>query len=174
MLVVTIATDSDFSVLIVAFIIQSLIIGFFNFLLMLKVGKYVLKGASPVTLAYIFAVHYGTINLVALFFAIKQLNEIKPLFFVVPLIVFIFPHYLSYKEKLKLNYANYNVKDINDFLFRSYFRILPTYIITGIATMFNYSIFLFVIFVILKTVADFKMHRIERKLLLNPRFNSHS
>lgn len=159
---------------------QSVIIGIFNAKRMLALKEFSTEGMSqnrkPVTatrkskrsLAGFFAMHYGGFHFVYLVFILSDERNAfdgNLFFLVLCVLVFLFNHYYSFVE-YRLQDAG-RKPNIGNIMFFPYVRIVPMHLTiilggaigeTGTGTL--------LLFLVLKTVADVIMHRIEHSSAL--------
>lgn len=172
LITIILAVIFSWSIMIIlwSYWLQSVIIGFFNFFKILSLKNY---SAERVKLgaAVFFAFHYGFFHLAyALFLAgfsfFSQSISFGDLTFVLLSgIIFFFNHLFSFLYfKNKSNKKNQNIGSVMMF---PYLRIIPMhfiivfggiFLVTGIG-----SVFVLILFLLLKTAADLAMHLIEHK-----------
>lgn len=164
---------------------QSVIIGVFNFLKMLKISLSSKENdffsAIQLFRSCFFLIHYGGFHLGYLIFllvfsfspGILGVSSLNFLFFVpfflIAMSVFFVNHlfsFLYYSKKLDLFGRDKNIL-INKLMFSPYARIVPMHLTIIFGTMFIafgfFNSFVLVFFLLLKTFADIKMHISEHK-----------
>ncbi len=166
---------------------QSVIIGLFNFLKMLKISfsqnENVGFLAMSLFMSFFFLVHYNgfhlgyMIFLLVFSFAPSGFVSLVPInfstflpIFLITLIIFFVNHlfsFLYYSKKIK----NYSFGQTNFYIgklmFRPYIRIVPMHLTIIFGTLFLslgfFNSFVLIFFLLLKTFADLKMHINEHK-----------
>ncbi len=174
-----VAQQLSFGFIVWVYWLQSVSIGFFNFLRILSLKDFSTKGfridnrpvkttqSARVFTAFFFAFHYGFFHLGYAIFLLNfpflpfhiSFSEIVSalpvgaLFFANHLISFIF-----YSRKPQPR------KNIGKVMFYPYVRILPMHFVVFCSPFFCHAVdALIVVFLFLKTVADVLMHSIEHK-----------
>ena len=161
------------------YVIQSMIIGLFHFLKMLSASARMGKGAAGfgIILSLFYLVHYGMFHAVYLFFligfyfALPQNGHSLIFFsagFLITIAVFVFNHLFSFLHYAKKSVNHdFSMLDISKMMFNPYLRIIPMHITIIFGGMFlflgifNWAVLL--LFMVLKTVVDVKMHLTEHK-----------
>ena len=166
--------------------LQSIIIGFFNFLKILTLKESSSQGmtvngkpASPsafngikIFIAFFFAFHYGGFHICYAFFLamftvfsfVSHSASFSDIGFIfLSGIIFFFNHLYSF-----LHYRNKPVqRSIGTLMFFPYARIFPMHLTIIFGGMFLFSktgsVFVLVLFLVLKAIADLIMHSIEHK-----------
>jgi hypothetical protein len=163
---------------ILAFIVQNFIVGFFYLLRILSVstnileymtfsanfGKKILHICLFFALSLFFLLHFGILNWFYMVYIILYINTLSWALFLIPVVIFILPHLIFYREKIKLQKEEYQIKSIIKFMWIPYVRIVPMHAVMLTALLFKESALTIIIFTILKTIADFFMNKVERRL----------
>ncbi len=168
--------------LMLLYVIQSIIIGFFNFLKMLLVSAKSggISAGIGIFMSFFFLLHYNGFHAVYVFFIIgfafgaaiiggtaPQLAVFSIGFFIAVLAFFI-NHLLSFirYSKKAINYS-FNISDVGKLMGRPYIRIIPMHltIIFGGFFLFvgGFNFIVLLLFMVLKTIVDLKMHQNEHK-----------
>jgi hypothetical protein len=178
-LVLAVAFSWSVYLVILAFIMQNIVIGFFSAVRILRTGKNILEYktfssnilnkikimGSAIILTAVFIIFYGGINWLYLVFTIDNINPLNWAMFLIPIAIFIVPHLISYREKSKRVNEEYNLRKVEKYMYIPFFRVIPMTLVMFLATLFAESTILLAVFIILKTLADLGMHSIVRKLL---------
>jgi hypothetical protein len=163
---------------ILAFIIQNLIVGFFYLIRILNVSRNMLEymrfsanfGKKIKYLGLFFAlsifflVHFGILNWFYMVNIIMYIDVLSWALFIIPAVIFILPHLILYREKLKLQREEYQIKSIIKFMWIPYVRIVPMHAVMLPALLFKESTLIIIIFTLLKTAVDFASNKVERRL----------
>lgn len=165
--------------IMLSFVVQNLIIGFFYGLRILRIGINIMEYRTfssgflkkselfllAVFLTFFFALHYGAFNWLYMVLVITKIDALSwaPLF-LVPVLLFIIPHLLLYREKLNKNKEEYEFKDIRRFMSIAYIRSLPMHIVIIPAVFMNDTMITMIILTLVKTTIDFRMNKFEKKL----------
>ncbi|MFH1588844.1 MAG: DUF6498-containing protein [Candidatus Diapherotrites archaeon] len=186
LITIVLAVVFSWSIMIIlwSYWLQSVIIGFFNFFKILTLKDYSTEGMKisgmrgqpaattgiKIFIAFFFAFHYGFFHLVYSFilgaftFASQAITFTDLNFILLAGIIFFFNHLFSFlyfksKPQKKAN--------IGTVMFFPYARIIPMHLTIIFGGMFLYlgigSVFVLILFLGLKTVADLVMHSIEHK-----------
>jgi hypothetical protein len=164
--------------LMLSFVAQNIILGFFYVLRILNVGVNIVEYktfsaniikkielmALSILLALFFVLHYGLINWLYMVLVITGINVLSWTLFIIPVFLFIMPHLILYREKINKNREEYEFKDIKRFMLIPYARIIPMNVIMLPALLFKDTMFTIIIFTLLKTAVDVRMNKAERKL----------
>jgi hypothetical protein len=142
------------------FLIQNLIIGFFNFLR-------IVQNKTRMIFGVFFLMHYGGFQLAYMILLFSMFKNVNALHVLISGALFIMPHFLSYRQKLK--YDRNDVISLTRLMNVPYLRIIPMHIIIFVAAALGTENKLtLAAFLILKTIVDVKMHLVERKLNEEP------
>lgn len=166
---------------------QSVIIGLFNFLKMLKIALSNQKDdfslVGQLFVSFFFLIHYNGFHLAYLvflvvfsFLPVEGIHSFVKLdvfafvpFFFITMVIFFINHlfsFLYYSKKLDLFGIDKN-RLLGKLMFRPYARIIPMHltIIFGTMIMFYgmFNLLVLVLFLLLKTFADINMHISEHK-----------
>lgn len=175
-----IAFNWNLAELLWIYLVQSLIIGFFQFIKILDVNKFSLEGINffdfdfqsnikiKVVLAIFFVFHYG-------FFHLVYLSFIKSSYFIdnfeaviTASIIFFINHFYSFI----INRANdkKSEKNLSQMMGLPYIRIFPIHFVvltgaffSGFINNYIYQKFLIFVFLLIKTLADSTMHKYEHE-----------
>jgi hypothetical protein len=175
LLVIYFAVIENWNLATVLFIYwgQSVIIGVFNFVKILKLEKFSTEGfkinsrfvkptrKTKIFTAFFFAFHYGLFHLVYFIFLLSDFYSIfhwNNLFFIFLSVGFFFVnHFISFllnkKEDLKKE------KNIGKVFSSPYVRIVPMHLVIVFGFLFGSRVLVF--FLVLKTLADLVMHQRE-------------
>lgn len=159
---------------------QSVIIGWFNFWRILALRNFSTKGfkinnrsVKPTTktrkdTAIFFLLHYGFFHLVYFLFLASLFSETEmsrgDLYSILLcIVIFLINHWYSYRYNLEQDLKG--KPNIGTIMFFPYARIIPMHltIIAG-GMLMNKSIIGLVLFLLLKTGADFIMHAVEHNM----------
>lgn len=184
LLTIVLAVAFSWSIIIIlwSYWLQSVIIGFFNFIKILTLKDFSTEGfksngrsvspttATKISTALFFAFHYGFFHLVyALFlltfsFVSQSFALIDFGFVFLAGIIFFFNHLFSF---LYFKNKPQKKQNIGSVMFFPYIRIVPMHLTIIFGGMFLFSgsgsVFVLIFFLILKSIADIIMHTIEHK-----------
>jgi hypothetical protein len=164
----------DFVTIIWIYWAQSVIIGFFNFIRILKLKNFTTQGftingsqppPTPTTkrfTAFFFLLHYGFFHLVYFVFIIgfsaqAKLPMASIFYTILPVIgIFFINHFISFMVNSPKETGDSNIGKI---MFMPYIRIIPMHIIIIFGSFFGQGALF--IFLIMKTGADIVMHVYE-------------
>jgi len=162
----------DIHQLMMVYLIQSAVIGFFTFFKIISLKKFSTKNlkinnksVSPTKktkyqTAFFFIFHYGLFHL--FYFIILGLtgeNDFSLTYLLLPTGIFFINHLYSflynYKEDSK------KVKNIGAVMFFPYARIIPMHLTIIFGSFLVFNTYTLILFLVLKTIADVIMHLIE-------------
>lgn len=178
LLIIALALDWTIYQVILSFIMQNIVIGFFSATRILNTGKNILEYktfsanaltkikilGSAILLTIFFVLHYGVLNWLYLVFIITKIDKLSWALFLIPVAIFIIPHLISYREKQRSIGEEYSLRRVEKYMVLPYLRIIPMHLVMFIAAMFKDSVLLLIIAVVLKTAADLIMHSIGRRV----------
>lgn len=163
----------DFNTLIWIYFIQSLIIGFFQFLKIWTVKNYRFdninfqvngKKVKPYAqmnkaVAGFFVIHYGGFHAAYLLWLIQEvpLQNSKAIIYMGSL--YFVNHLISFGKNFF--YDSHRKKDLGFLMFFPYARIFPMHIFIVLGLSISGGIFSLIFFLVLKTFADIIMHALE-------------
>lgn len=165
----------DFSTLIWVYWFQSVVIGVFVFIKILKLKNFSTKNfyinhrpvkptkETKVFTAFFFLVHYGIFHLAYLMFLSGSVALVGSQFLMVLFAgaVFFVNHLFSFRRNFE---HDVNKKqNIGIVMFRPYARIIPMHLIIVSGAFFAGTGFALVFFLVLKTIADVVMHVLEHR-----------
>lgn len=160
------------------YLIQSIIIGIFNFIRILTLNKFSTKGYRSYSAqkignktilkpkkitkeetAFFFLLLYGSFNIAyAVFLIFLGITNIS--YYIIPIsLLFLVNHLFSFYYNKKSDEEN--IPNIGQLMIRPYVRIIPMHIIIILGLVISKNITSMVIFMILKTIADIISHIIE-------------
>lgn len=169
------------SSILVVYWFQSVIIGLFNFIRILRLEHFSTKNflingrptepskETKFFTAIFFLVHYGFFHLIYAIFILSGWSEESTSFveqqggwsFIIGAVLAFFIHHLfSYIQKTSKQSDNINIGSL---MFYPYLRIVPMHLI--IITGAFLGAFSLLFFLVLKTISDLLMHIVERSLL---------
>lgn len=165
--------------IMLSFVVQNFIIGFFYANRILRTGINIMEyqtfstsfakkaGLFSLTifLMLFFVAHYGILNWLYMVLVITKIDVLSwaPLF-LVPVMLFIIPHLLLYRERLNRNKEEYRFKDIKKLMSIPYIRTIPMHIVIIPAIFMKDTMFTMILLALVKTAIDFWMNKVERKL----------
>lgn len=173
--------------LLVVYWCQSVIIGGFNVVRILKLKKYSTEGFSfgelrveenkkgRIKTAAFFAMHFGFFHLAYLVFLgggvsdfIKSLEGEKSLtheilWILAAVVGFLFSHWFSYRKNVEADLAGRS--NIGMVMFLPYLRIIPMHLTILIGGAISSGGWILIIFMSLKTAADYFMHIAEHHMM---------
>lgn len=181
-LILYLKDGSDLGTILVVYWIQSVIIGFFNFIRIINLKEFSTEGflvngravkptrKTKIQVAWFFAFHYGffhliyAIFLIVVFIAPKNSGTITLSLILGSAAIFFVNHLFSFFYNRNRDTGEENIGQI---MFLPYARILPMHL------MIIFGIFLkgtlgMIIFMFIKTIADLAMHIFEHKKLKLP------
>jgi hypothetical protein len=165
----------NFATIIMVYFSQSVIIGFFNFIKILRLKKFSTKNfhmnglpvdptsKTKISVAFFFLFHYGFFHFLYLFSLIsKYFREAffsNTKFVLFSIFFFFINHLLSFLINQKID--SEKIPNIGKIMSFPYARIIPMhfFLLIGVNLSNNSQSLLF--FLILKTIADLVMHQIE-------------
>lgn len=173
----------DISTVLWVYWMQSIIIGFFQFLRILSLKKFSTENfkinnqsVSPTTqtktfTAFFFVFHYGFFHFIYAIFLFNFFSN-QPLDFTYLFLgglIFFLNHFFSYQhnkviDEQKTLPAGRQVQNIGTLMFAPYARIVPMHLIIVFGAILDQSIL--VIFLLLKTLVDLIMHTFKHKISL--------
>jgi hypothetical protein len=165
------------------FLIQNIIIGFFTFLRIIQTrtlqpgtgqdavqNRFIVKAFMVILKLFMggfFLLHYGGFQLAYMVFLLSIFKNVNASHVLISGALFLIPHFLSYRQKLK--YDRDDGIKLFRLMFIPYLRIIPMHLIIFVATIIGpESKLTLCAFIVLKTIADVKMHLVERKLNEEP------
>ena len=161
---------------------QSVIIGFSNFMRMMKLRNFSTEGFSsngdPVpetpegkrSTAYFFAFHYGFFHVVYLVFLIPMgegLNALVDPSVLAGILAFLASHVFSFRYNIQEDLKGR--PNIGTMMFLPYARVVPMHLTIIFGIGFSSSPQALLLFLILKTIADVVMHVVEHRVLRGKR-----
>ncbi len=181
-LILYLKDGSDLGTILVVYWIQSVIIGFFNFIRIINLKEFSTEGflvngraveptrKTKIQVAWFFAFHYGffhliyAIFLIVVFIAPKNSGTISLSLILGSAAILFANHLFSFFYNRNRDTGEENIGQI---MFLPYARILPMHL------MIIFGIFLkgtigMIIFMFMKTIADLTMHIFEHKKLKLP------
>ncbi len=176
LLVIYFAVREDWSLVQIIWIywLQSIIIGFFNFIRILtlknftttnlKINKQPVNPSKGLQLftAFFFAVHYGSFHFSYLFFLVAMSLTVKvPDFKLVLLsgLIFLLNHGYSFFSNLKSD--SVREQNLGRVMFFPYARIIPMHLIILAGAVYWKGVEGLILFLLLKTLADLILHWVE-------------
>lgn len=173
----------DISTVLWVYWMQSIIIGFFQFLRILSLRnfsteKFIINGhpalPTPKTktfTAFFFAFHYGFFHFIYAIFLFNLFKSDHPFDFGYLLLgglVFFINHLFSYFQNRIID--EQKIQNIGTLMFTPYTRIVPMHLIIIFGAILGQSTL--IVFLLLKTIADLVMHIVKHKRACNPlRYN---
>ncbi|MCL4365886.1 DUF6498-containing protein [Patescibacteria group bacterium] len=167
----------DISTVLWVYWMQSIIIGFFNFLRILSLKHFSTENftinnqpASPtnntrIFTAFFFAFHYGFFHFIYAIFLFNFFKSSQPLDLTYLLsggLIFFLNHLFSYRQNKIVD--EQKTQNIGTLMFSPYARIIPMHLIIIFGAILGQSAL--VVFLLLKTIADLVMHVFKHKLSL--------
>ncbi|MFH1598549.1 MAG: DUF6498-containing protein [Patescibacteria group bacterium] len=163
----------DFTIVVWVYWAQSVIIGWFNFVRILKlesfstqdfkINKQPVKATGLVKnfAGFFFLVHYGIFHLTYFIFLLVRtpLNSVVIWPILISIAAFFFNHLFSFRHNLQQDLAKR--PNIGKIMFWPYARIIPMHFIILFGVFLSNGNSSLIVFLILKTVADIIMHQIE-------------
>lgn len=164
----------DTSTVLWVYWIQSIIIGFFQFLRILSLKKFSTNNfkinnqlVSPSTqtktfTAFFFAFHYGFFHFIYAIFLFNLFTN-QPLDFnnlFIGGLIFLLNHAFSFSQNRIMD--EYKIQNIGTLMFSPYARIIPMHLIIVFGAILGQSIL--IVFLLLKTLADLIMHTVKHKV----------
>ncbi|MBI2338401.1 hypothetical protein HYU95_04425 [Candidatus Daviesbacteria bacterium] len=180
-IVLAIIQKWDISTVLWVYWMQSIIIGFFQFLRILSLRKFSTENftinnksvsstvQTKLFAAFFFIFHYGFFHfLYAIFlfnFFTSQSFDLTHLF--LGGLIFFINHFFSYQHNKMIDQqktlpAGRQVQNIGHLMFSPYARIVPMHLIVIFGAILGQSAL--IIFLLLKTVSDLLMHTIKHKM----------
>ncbi len=173
-LVITLAIVQGWEVTTVLWVywMQSVIIGFFNFLRILSLKKFSTENftinnqpTSPTSntklfTAFFFAFHYGFFHFIYAIFLFNFFRSSQPLDFgylFLGGLIFFLNHFFSYRHNKIID--GQKTRNIGQLMFSPYARIIPMHLIIIFGAFLGQSTL--IVFLLLKTLADLLMHTIK-------------
>lgn len=174
----TITQDWSIDLIIWTYLIQSIIIGIFNFIRILTLNKFSTVGFKVYSTqningkiklknekitkektAFFFLLYYGSFNLAyAIFLIFLGLTKIS--YSIVPItILFLLNHLFSFYYNKKSDEGN--ILNIGQLVIKPFIRIIPMHLIIMLGVLVSKNIASLIIFMLLKTIADIISHIIE-------------
>ena len=180
----------DIFIILIIYVVQSLIIGFFTFVRILTLSNYstagfLINGKKPASsfgvkifTAIFFAFHYGMFHTVYLFFImffmvafsfganpINLPNISELVVFGFPVLVSFVLFFISHGISFLFFRDKQKQENIGTIMFSPYYRIIPMHltIIFGFVLLVIHPILMLVLFLLIKTIVDVVMHILEHK-----------
>jgi hypothetical protein len=168
----------DLKVIMLIYAIQNLIIGGFHARKILNLEKFSTKGlrinrrrpeatkGTKIYIAIFFLIHFGIFNIVyvtTIIGASKGLLGPAGAGVFLASITFLINHYYSYKYNKKID--SKKIRNIGHMMFFPYFRIIPMHLTIALGIFLAKSTEAMVFFMVLKTAADWAMHKLEHKVM---------
>jgi len=168
----------NLKVIMLIYAIQNLIIGAFHARKILDLKEFSTKGfklngkrpeateATKIQVAIFFLVHFGIFNIayvITLIGSSKGLIGPAGVGILLASITFLINHYYSYKYNKKTDSTK--VRNIGHMMFFPYFRIIPMHLTIALGIFLAKSTEALVFFMVLKTIADWIMHKLEHKVM---------
>ena len=156
---------------------QSVIIGFFQFVRILSLKKFSTEkftvNNQPVlptvqtkkTVAVFFAFHYGFFHFIYaifLFNIFKISQPVDGMFFFLGSSMFFLNHFFSYRHNRIID--ELKIQNIGQIMFAPYVRIVPMHVIIIFGFFLGQSTL--IVFLLLKTIADLFLHTVKHKTML--------
>lgn len=164
----------SFGTVIWIYWVQSVVIGLFNTVRIFSLDKFSTEGftsngqpvepnsvASKVQTGIFFLVHYGLFHLVYAFFLFASFPDVDLWYIAVGAAIFFSNHLLSFFEHWKEDRRH--IPNLGSMMFRPYLRIIPMHITIVLFGVAIQSTGTFLVFLLLKTVADVAMHVLEHR-----------
>lgn len=160
---------------------QSIIIGIFNFIRILKLKNFTTKNFrmnnkkieatdnTKYSVAFFFLFHYGFFHFIYMIFLLTGsfikfpgFSKTSVFFVLISIIIFFSNHLFSFIH----NYENDSKKkrNIGTVMFFPYARIVPMHLTLIFGLFLTQSKFALILFIILKTIADIIMHQVEHNI----------
>lgn len=176
LIIITLAVVQRWEVSTVLWVywMQSIIIGFFQFLRILSLKKFSTENfkinsqpALPtnntkIFTAFFFLFHYGFFHFIYAIFLFNFFTN-QPLDFTYLFLgglIFFLNHFFSYRQNKIID--EHKIQNIGTLMFSPYARIVPMHLIIVFGAILGQSALL--VFLLLKTLADLLMHTIKHKI----------
>lgn len=157
---------------------QSVIIGFFNFLRMMKLKKFTTAGltsngrrvpedaSGKRSTAIFFLVHYGFFHVVYLAFLFGQIGEFDSmdwLWIAIGAAGFLVSHSFSFRYNVERDLEGR--PNLGTMMFLPYCRVVPMHLTILFGSLMVKSRLALLFFLVLKSIADHIMHHVEHSMM---------